>query len=133
MIIDRIRNLEEFREFYNTHKMPNQYNFDWLVANPNLFCLYDDGGTSPLPSPQGEGVLCGYITVQMEEGVLTLSGASKRKNMQENINFINMVCDAFDEDMHAFTTVRPAIAVLRKAGFKKADNIDKYVRYKNGK
>lgn len=121
MIIDHIRNIEEFRAFYNKYKMPNQYEFDWLVNNPNLFCLYDENS-----------VLWGYITVQREDGLLTLSGASKRKNMQENIRFINMVCDAFDEDMYAFTRVRPAIAVLRKAGFKKVYD-DKYVKTKGGK
>ena len=120
MIIDHIRDLEEFREFYNTYKMPNQYDFKWLIANPNLFCVYNEQG------------LCGYITVQREGGLLTLSGASKRKNMAENIKFINMVCDAFDEDMYAFTRVRPAIAVLRKANFKKVYD-DKYVRLKRGK
>lgn len=121
MIIDHIRDLEEFRAFYNKYKMPNQYEFDWLVNNPNLFCLYDESS-----------VLWGYITVQREEGLLTLSGASKRKNMTVNIQFINMVCDAFDEDMYAFTRVRPAIAVLRKAGFKKVYD-DKYIKTKGGK
>ena len=121
MIIDHIRDLEEFREFYNTYKYPGLYNFNWIVNNPNLFCLYDE-----------DSVLWGYISVQKEHGVLSLSGASKRKNMQENINFINMVCDAFDEDMYAFTRVRPAIAVLRKASFKKVYD-DKYVRLKRGK
>lgn len=121
MIIDHIRDLEEFRAFYNKYKMPNQYEFDWLVNNPNLFCLYDESS-----------VLWGYITVQREEGLLTLSGASKRKNMTVNIQFINMVCDAFDEDMYAFTRVRPAIAVLRKAGFKRVYD-DKYVKTKGGK
>ena len=121
MIIDHIRDLEEFRAFYNKYKMPYQYEFDWLVNNPNLFCLYDESS-----------VLWGYITVQREEGLLTLSGASKRKNMTVNIQFINMVCDAFDEDMYAFTRVRPAIAVLRKAGFKKVYD-DKYIKTKGGK
>ena len=121
MIIDHIRDLEEFREFYNTYKYPGLYNFNWIVNNPNLFCLYDE-----------DSVLWGYISVQREHGVLSLSGASKRKNMQENINFINMVCDTFDEDMYAFTRVRPAIAVLRKASFKKVYD-DKYVRLKKGK
>lgn len=120
MIIDHIRDIEEFREFYYTYKYPGLYNFNWIVNNPNLFCLYDE-----------DSVLWGYISVQREHGVLSLSGASKRKNMQENINFINMVCDAFDEDMHAFTRVRPAIAVLRKASFKKVYD-DKYVRLKRG-
>ena len=121
MIIDHIRDLEEFREFYYTYKYPGLYDFNWIVNNPNLFCLYDE-----------DSVLWGYISVQREHGVLSLSGASKRKNMQENINFINMVCDAFDEDMYAFTRVRPAIAVLRKANFKKVYD-DKYVRLKRGK
>ena len=121
MNIDHIRDMEEFRAFYNKYKMPYQYEFDWLVNNPNLFCLYDENS-----------VLWGYITVQREEGLLTLSGASKRKNMTVNIQFINMVCDAFDEDMYAFTRVRPAIAVLRKAGFKKVYD-DKYVKTKGGK
>jgi hypothetical protein len=121
MIIDHIRDLEEFREFYYTYKYPGLYDFNWIVNNPNLFCLYDE-----------DSVLWGYISVQREHGVLSLSGASKRKNMQENINFINMVCDAFDEDMYAFTRVRPAIAVLRKASFKKVYD-DKYVRLKRGK
>ena len=121
MIIDHIRDLEEFRAFYEKYKMPNQYDFDWLVENPNLFCLYDENS-----------VLWGYITVQREDGDLTLSGASKRKNMQENINFINKVCDAFDEDMYAFTRVRPAIAVLRKASFKRVYD-GKYIRLRGNK
>ena len=121
MIIDHIRDLEEFRAFYYTYKYPGLYNFNWIVNNPNLFCLYDE-----------DSVLWGYISVQREHGVLSLSGASKRKNMQENIRFINMVCDAFDEDMYAFTRVRPAIAVLRKASFKKVYD-DKYVKVKRGK
>lgn len=119
MIIDHIRDLEEFRTFYNTYKMPNQYDFDWLINNPNLFCVYNDNG------------LCGYITVQREDNLLTLSGASIRKNMAENVRFINMVCDAFDEDMYAFTEVRPAQMVLLKAKFKKVDN-NLYRRIKNG-
>lgn len=118
MIIDHIRDLEEFRAFYYTYKYPGLYDFNWIANNPNLFCLYDE-----------DSILWGYISVQREHGVLSLSGASKRKNMQENINFINMVCDAFDEDMYAFTRVRPAIAVLRKASFKKVYD-DKYVRLK---
>ena len=121
MIIDHIRDLEEFRAFYNKYKMPNQYDFDWLIANPNLFCLYDENS-----------VLWGYITVQREDGELTLSGASRRKNMATNIEFINMVCDAFDEDMYAFTRVRPAIAVLRKASFKRVYD-GKYIRLRGNK
>ena len=63
---------------------------------------------------------------------MTLSGASRRKNMATNIEFINMVCDAFDEDMYAFTRVRPAIAVLRKASFKRVYD-GKYIRLRGNK
>lgn len=122
MIIDHIRNLKEFVRFYHKYKMPNQYDLKWLINNPNLFCFYSV-----------DNILYGYITVQKENGLLTLSGASIRKNMAENIKFIKMVCDAFEEDMYAFTRVRPAQILLLKAGFKKVDN-NKYVRLKrNGK
>lgn len=121
MIIDHIRDLAEFRAFWQKYKMPNPYEYDWLINNPNLFCAYMDNK------------LVGYITVQREGGELTLSGASVRKNMKNNIDFINKVCDAFDEDMFSYTKVRPAEMVLLKARFKKIDNNGKYVRYKNGK
>jgi hypothetical protein len=121
MIIDHIRDLAEFRTFWQKYKMPNPYDFDWLVNNPHLFCTYKNN------------VLTGYVTVQRENGLLTLSGASARKNMLDNIEIINMICDAFDEDMYSFTEVKAAKMVLLKAGFKKVDNSNKYVRYKNGK
>ena len=90
MIIDHIRDIEEFRAFYNTYKMPNQYDFDWLIANPNLFCLYDE-----------DSVLWGYITVQREGGLLTLSGASKRLNKflhdHITVSLVNHVVDVFEQ------------------------------------
>jgi hypothetical protein len=52
--------------------------------------------------------------------------------MATNIEFINMVCDAFDEDMYAFTRVRQAIAVLRKASFKRVYD-GKYIRLRGNK
>ena len=102
--------------------MPSQYDFDWLVNNPNLFCFYD----------VINGKLRGFITVQREDGLLTLSGTSVRKNMLDNIDAIVYVCNLFQEDMYAFTPLREAALVLKKAGFKKADN-DMYKRgHKNG-
>jgi hypothetical protein len=121
MIIDHIRDLEEFKAFWEQYPMPNPYEFDWLANNPNLFCAYKNN------------VLTGYVTVQRENGLLTLSGASARKNMLDNIEIINMICNAFDEDMYSFTDVKSAKMVLLKAGFEKVDNNGKYVRYKNGK
>jgi hypothetical protein len=42
------------------------------------------------------------------------------------------VCEAFNENMYAYTPLRHAGLVLRKAGFKHIKD-DKYVRYKYGK
>ena len=146
MIIDHIRDLDEFVRFYKEYRMPKRYKLKWLIKNPNLFCVYHEK----------EGNLLGFITVQRESGYLTLSGASVRKNMLENmknrrtvrkyavqdisesllsellenIRFINMVCEAFNEDMYAFTKVKPAIVVLKKAGFKHVKK-DMYVKEKS--
>lgn len=120
MIIDHIRDLDEFVRFYKEYRMPKRYKLKWLIKNPNLFCVYHEK----------EGNLLGFITVQRESGYLTLSGASVRKNMLENIRFINMVCEAFNEDMYAFTKVKPAIVVLRNAGFKHVKK-DMYVKEKS--
>ena len=122
MICDHCRNLEELKLIYRKRPMPNQYDWDFLINNPNLFCFYDEES----------GELKGYITVQLENGVLTLSGASVRKNMADNINAIVKVCEGFKQDMYAFTQVKPAKICLLRAGFKHIKD-DKYVRrYKNG-
>lgn len=119
MICDHIRNLEELNELYSFCKMPNQYDWDFLINNPNLFCFYDEES----------GKLRGYITVQKEDGKLTLSGASYRKNLADNVNAIVMVCNAFNEDMYSFTKVKPAKICLLKAGFKHIKD-DMYIRRK---
>lgn len=119
MLIDHIRNLEEFKTLYESRPMPRQYDFDFLVDNPNLFCFYDEI----------TGKLRGYITVQIEDGELTLSGASVRGNMPDNINAIISVCNAFDDPMYSYTEKKEAALVLKKAGFVKLNN-ETYVRLK---
>lgn len=134
MICDHCRNKAELFFIYTHIKMPNQYDWDFLCNNPNLFCFYDENN----------GKLRGYITVQREEltstlpypngegkKVLTLSGASVRKNMTDNINAIVKVCEAFNEDMYSVTRVKAAKICLLRAGFKKISN-NIFVRYKNG-
>lgn len=121
MICDHCRDEKELYLLYTKKSMPNQYDWDFLKNNPNLFCFYDEEN----------GELRGYITVQRENGVLTLSGASVRKNMAENIKAIIMVCKAFNEDMYSYTKVKAAKICLLKAGFKHIKD-DEYVRYKNG-
>lgn len=121
MIIDKVRDINELKKLYDNRPMPSQYDFDWLVNNPNLFCFYDEN----------KGFLRGFITVQIENGKLTLSGTSIRKNMSDNIDAIVTVCNAFNDDMYSYTPLKEAGLVLKKAGFKHIKN-DEYVRYKNG-
>lgn len=122
MIIDHPRDIKELYHLYADRPMPQQYEFKWLVNNPNLFCFYDEE----------QGYLRGFITVQREDGELTLSGTSIRGNMPDNIDAIIKVCELFNENMYAYTPLRHAGLVLRKAGFKHIKD-DKYVRYKYGK
>ena len=125
MIIDHCRDEKELYELYCLRPMPNQYEFEFLIQNPNLFCFYDENF----------GFLRGFITVQTEdiddEKRLTLSGTSIRGNMPDNIDAIIAVCEAFNEDMYAVTPLRHAELVLRKAGFVKLKE-QIFVRYKNG-
>lgn len=125
MIIDHCRDEKELYELYCLRPMPNQYDFEFLMQNPNLFCFYDEK----------LGFLRGFITIQTEDidGVkrLTLSGTSIRGNMPDNIDAIIAVCEAFNEDMYAVTPLRHAELVLRKAGFVKLKE-QIFVRYKNG-
>lgn len=125
MIIDHCRDEKELYELYCLRPMPNQYDFEFLMQNPNLFCFYDEK----------LGFLRGFITVQTEdidgEKRLTLSGTSIRGNMPDNIDAIIAVCEAFNDDMYAVTPLKHAELVLRKAGFVKLKE-QILVRYKNG-
>lgn len=125
MIIDHIKNMEEFKKLYESRPMPSQYDFEWLVNNPNLFCFYDEL----------KGFLRGFITVQVEDGELTLSGTSIRKNFKDNIEAVKTVCNSFKQDVYSYTRLKEASLVLKKSGFEKiyTDNngITKW-RFKNG-
>lgn len=125
MIIDHIRDMEEFKKLYESRPMPSQYDFEWLVNNPNLFCFYDEL----------KGFLRGFITIQVEDGELTLSGTSIRKNFKDNIEAVKTVCNSFKQDVYSYTRLKEASLVLKKSGFEKiyTDNngITKW-RFKNG-
>jgi hypothetical protein len=121
MILDHCRDTEEFKRLYESRPMPSQYDFEWLLGNPNLFCFYDET----------EGFLRGFITVQREGKELTLSGTSIKKNLPDNVDAINMVCNAFNENMYAYTPLKHAALCLKMAGFEHVKD-DKYVRLKNG-
>mgnify|MGYP002522813121 CR=1 FL=1 len=120
MIIDHCRDLSELYNLYANRPMPNQYEWDFLVHNPHLFCFYDEE----------TGKLKSFITMQEEDGELTLSGISVRKNMPDNIDAIITICNAFNQDIYSYTDLKHAGLLLKKAGFKKIGT-NKYVRYKN--
>lgn len=125
MIIDHCRDIEELKRLYESRPMPSQYEFDWLVKNPNLFCFYGEK----------DGKLRGFITVQNEDGELTLSGTSIRKNYKDNIDAVSVVCRAFKKDIYAYTSLKEAGLVLKKSGFEKVYTDDKKItkwRFKNG-
>ena len=44
MIIDHCRDLLEFQDFFYNYPMPKeqQFTFDWVINNPNLFCFYGE-------------------------------------------------------------------------------------------
>jgi len=126
MIIDHCRNIQELFELYTLRPMPHQYDFAFLINNPNLFCFYDEIF----------GFLRGFISVQEEEidnlgKVLTLSGTSIRGNMPDNIDAIVTVCEAFHQDMYSLTPLKHAQLVLRRAGFEKLKS-NLYRRKYNG-
>jgi hypothetical protein len=123
MIIDHCRDKEEFKEFFYKYPMDDGiYSLDFILNNPNLFCFYNEEN----------GKLEAFISVCTDETKrLLLSGAGRRKNMQENINAVKMVCNIFDEDMYAETDKKPARILLLKAQFEKIDN-NLYRRKING-
>ena len=123
MIIDRCRDEKEFKQFFSDHPMNDGlYSYEFILNNPYLFCFYNEV----------TGVLEGYISVTADKDEkLFLSGAAIRKNMRENINAINMVCDFFPCDMYSETDKKEAVIPLLKARFEKIDN-NLYRRCKNG-
>lgn len=124
MIIDHIRDMEEFKNLYQVRPMDDGiFTYDWIVKNPHLYCFYDEI----------RGFLKGFINIyQNEEGKLFLSGVAKPKILPDIITAIITVCNAFNDDMYSETDKREAKITLLKAGFKKiGDNL--FVRYRNGK
>lgn len=123
MIIDHIRDLEEFKKLYESRPMNDgQYSFKHIINNPNLFCFYGEK----------DAELKGFIFItQDDKKRLFLSGASVRKNMPDNIDAIITICNAFNKEIYSDTDKKEAQYVLLKAGFIKIEN-NFYVRYKNG-
>ena len=121
MIIDRCRDVGELFTFFQAHPMNDGlFDFEFIKNNPHLYCAYDEIS----------GKLRAYANMYSDDGKIFISGASVRKNMPENVDFIMMICKAFNCDIYADTDIKTAKILLRKAGFKKLKN-NLFVRYKN--
>lgn len=122
MIIDKIRDKKEFSELYNSIDNSNLWKLEELLDYPNIFCFYSEI----------TGKLVGCIYLERKKDKNFLSGFSKRKNLHNNIEAVNAVCDYFDFDMYSTTPYKHAGYVLKKTGFKKIDD-NLYIRSKNGR
>ena len=123
MIIDKIRDIDEFKNFFESRPMDDGlFTYDFIINNPHLYCLYDEK----------EGYLKVYANIYTDDtGKLFFSGAGVRKNMPDNIQAIIKICEAYNDDMYSDTDKKEAKICLLKAGFKKlTDNL--YMRCKNG-
>lgn len=119
MIIDHIRNLDEFKKLFIERPMNQDvYSFDFIVNNPHTYCFYTDDK------------LKAFIFIAKHGKRLFLSGASRPKMMEENIAAINAVCGAYDEPIYSDTDIKAARLVLLKAGFKRLRNTNIYKRSK---
>lgn len=119
MIIDHIRDIDEFKKLFNERPMNQDvYSLDFIINNPHTYCFYSDD------------TLKAYIFIAKHGKRLFLSGASRPKMMNENIAAINAVCSAYDEPMYSDTDIKAARYLLRKAGFKRLKNTNIYKRSK---
>lgn len=113
MIIDHVRNLEEFKRMFEIRPMQTDvYNLDFILNNPHLYCFYSED----------TGELYGFIFITENKGRLFLSGVTGAKfpyRMAEINTAIITVCNAYNQDMYSDTDLRHAQYVLRKAGFKR--------------
>lgn len=123
VIIDRIRDINEFKKLFDSRPMPEgSYSYDNVINNPHLYCFYSDSN-----------LLKGFIFInQNSDGKLFLSGVSIPKNLPDIKDAIIKVCDTYKQDMYAATPLKQAVYALLKAGFKHYKD-DIYIRrFKNG-
>lgn len=94
------------------------YSLSFIIGNPHTYCFYDNNE------------LKGYIFIAKHGKRLYLSGAAKPKIMNDVIQAIERVCNAYECTMYSDTDIKPAQLVLRKAGFKRIRNTNKFKRSK---
>lgn len=123
MIIDKIKDISEVRELFESRPMNTDvFSFDFIVNNPHLYCFYGEDDKK----------LKGIIFITEIENKLFLSGISVPKNLRNCIDALNTICGSYKQDMYSDTDLKHAVFVLKKAGFKKYKNNIYKRRYKNG-
>lgn len=111
MIVDKIRDINEFQELYNSIDNKELHSLEEILkAGKYVFCFYS------------ENKLFGVIYLSNKGGKVFLNGFSKRKNFLNNIQAIRTVCDYFPIDIYSNTPLKHAALSLKRAGFKKIDN-----------
>lgn len=127
MIIDNIRDKEEFEKLYNScnrdDKLRTLEQLQGFFDHRCGYCFYDENN----------GKLYGCIYLELINGKIYLHGFSCRKNYHRNIEALNFICDKLEQDVYSETSVKSAIMLLKSVGFEKVkDNL--YVRrYNNGR
>lgn len=110
MIIDHIRNLEEFKNLFVHRPMQTDlFSLEHIIKNPHLYCFYGEK----------DGLLKGFIFLtQDSDKNLYLSGVSVPKNLPDNKDAIIKVCEAYKQDIYSDTDLKHAVYMLKLAGFK---------------
>lgn len=119
MIIDKIRDVKEFVDLYNSIDHSNLWKIEELLEHDLIFCFYSEITNK----------LLGCIYLEPKGDKTYLSGFSKRKNLHNIILAINAICDYFPFDMYSETPFKHAGYVLKKTGFEKI-NTNLYRRIK---
>lgn len=107
MIIDKIRDIKEFEDLYNSIDHSNLPKVTDLINTKDyLFCFYEEN-------------LLGCIYLELRNKKIFLSGFSKPKQLNKVIEAINHICNYFKEDIYSDTPFKHAKLVLIRCGFKK--------------
>ena len=108
MIVDRCRDIEEFRKLHAECENERVATVDEILKHWNYhFCFYDD-----------DEKLTGCIYIENDEGKPCLSGFSKRKNYKIVIDAIKWVSEFMrQDDLYSHTDFQNAKIVLMRCGF----------------
>ena len=112
MIVTKCKDVEEFKRFHEKYANERIDTVENVLSLPH-FCFYDEKTKE----------LLGCIYLEMDEGLLCLSGFSKHKQMDKVIEAINWVSNFMHLDnLYSHTNKKCAKIVLLKCGFKKVND-----------